>query len=261
MSWLARILRAKRDAVTELAARRLPNAPSRREVRLRRARGEPLRLIAEIKRRSPSAGRLSTKLGVAERAQAYERAGASMVSVLVDAGFFDGAYEHLAEARRGTLLPILCKEFVLDEIQLRAARAYGADAVLIIVRTAPPGSLRSLIDSARALDLEPLVEVATASEAEAALEAGADLVGVNARDLDTLEVDLERARRVLEALPKHVVRVHLSGIGSPDAVDAVARSGVDAALVGEVLMREDDPEPLLRSLRSACGGAQGAGAR
>ncbi len=249
---LERILSVKRDEVAALRERRLPSPPSElRRVQLSRPAGEPLRLIAEIKRRSPSAGALSTRLGVPERAAAYERAGARMLSVLADRQFFDGAWEHLAEARAACELPILCKEFVIEEAQLDAARAFGADAVLVIVRCLPPGKLAPMIAAARARQLVPLVEVVTEDEAARALDAGADLVGVNARDLDTLEMDGERAARVLATLPAAVTRVHLSGIAAPADVTRVAASPADAALVGETLMRQDDPEPLLRELVAA----------
>ena len=140
---------------------------------------------------------------------------------------------------------------MIEEAQLDAARAFGADAVLVIVRCLPPGKLAPMIAAARARQLVPLVEVVTEDEAARALDAGADLVGVNARDLDTLEMDGERAARVLATLPAAVTRVHLSGIAAPADVTRVAASPADAALVGETLMRQDDPEPLLRELVAA----------
>jgi indole-3-glycerol phosphate synthase len=212
-----------------------------------------LRLIAEIKRRSPSAGPLNVKLAVGERARAYERAGATMVSVLCDESFFDGSFDHLAEARRACSLPLLCKEFVIDEVQLDAARSYGADAVLVIVRCLAPARVAPLVRAARERELEPFVEIASEDEAQIALDAGATLVGVNARDLDNLAMDGDRAARILGALPAEVVSVHLSGLRTPDAVAKVQRSPAHAALIGEALMREDDPEPLLRSFVSAAG--------
>lgn len=248
---LDEILAQKAKEVLALRKRSFPPGPEPRPLGLRRAPGEPLRLITEIKRRSPSAGALSTALGVAERAAAYERGGASMLSVLSDSRFFDGAFEHVAEARAATKLPILCKEFVLDEVQLDAARAFGADAVLLIVRILPPERLSSLVRAARERGLTPFVEVVNEAEARVALEAGATLVGVNARDLDTLAMDPARAARTLAGLPDGVTAVHLSGLATPEAVLDVARGFSDAALVGEALMREDDPEPLLRKLVAA----------
>ncbi len=250
---LERILATKKTEVERLRGQRLPEPPPRRALGLARGPGDPLRLIAEIKRRSPSAGALNVTLGVGARARAYERAGATMVSVLCDEQFFDGGFEHLAEARRACSLPLLAKEFVIDELQLDAARAYGADAVLIIVRCVDPARLGPLVRAARERELEPFVEIATDEEGRLALDAGATLVGVNARDLDNLAMDGERAARILSALPPAVVSIHLSGLKTPESVAAVRRSPAHAALIGEALMREDDPEPLLRSFVSAAG--------
>ena len=251
MSLLARILAAKAEEVRALRARKFAPGPARRPLGLRRAPGEALRLITEIKHRSPSAGPLSTKLGVAERARAYEASGASMLSVLCDAPFFDGAFEHLAEARAATSLPALCKEFVIDEVQLDAARSFGADAVLLIVRCLDARRVGELVRAARERELEPFVEITDEAEARIALDAGATLVGVNTRDLDTLAMDPERTARTLAVLPDAVVGVHLSGIRSPEAVSGVARSRAHAALVGEALMREDAPGPLLEMFVAA----------
>jgi indole-3-glycerol phosphate synthase len=254
MGILADILAQKRNELASLRARALPAPPARRPVALgRRANGGKLSLITEIKLRAPSAGKLSRALSVAARAQAYERAGAAMLSVLCDAHFFDGEYEHLAEARAATQLPLLCKEFVIDEAQLDAARAFGADAVLLIVRCVSPARTAELIAGANARDLVPFVEVANEEELQVALDGGATLIGVNARDLDTLVMDAERAARVLAAIPDHVVRVHLSGLAKPEDVLRIRQSGADAALVGTALMRADDPEPLLRTLAAAAG--------
>lgn len=251
---LAEILARKADEVLALRRRSFPPGPEPRPLGLRRGPGEPLRLVTEIKRRSPSAGTLSTKLSVAERAAAYERAGSSMLSVLADERFFDGSFEHIAQARAATRLPVLCKEFVIDEVQLDAARSAGADAVLLIVRILSPERLSTLMRAARERGLVPFVEVVDEVEAKVALEAGATLVGVNARDLDTLKMDPVRAARTLAGLPDGVLAVHLSGLGSAGAVLEVARGTADAALVGEALMREDDPEPLLRTLVASAGG-------
>ena len=254
MSLLGRILDAKRSEIAELRKRALELGPPPRPVSLRREPGAPLALLAEIKHRSPSAGALSTALTVAERAALYERAGAAMISVLCDAQFFDGAYEHITEARTVTSLPILCKEFVIDEAQLDQARAVGADAVLLIVRCLAPERVEVLVAAARERELEPLVEVVTEQESRAAVDAGATLIGVNARDLDTLEMDRVRAARVLAGLPGHVTSVHLSGLRSVEDVAGVAATPTDAALVGEALMKADDPEPLLRAMVGAARG-------
>ncbi len=211
----------------------------------------PLHLLTEIKLRSPSAGPLSRALSVAERAQCYEACGASLISVLCDEQFFDGSYAHLTEARQACSLPILCKEFVLDEVQLDRAVAFGADAVLLIVRCLTDEELQRLLRAATERSLTALVEVHTPSESERALRAGSRVVGVNARDLNTLEMDAERARRILDELPQEVTAVHLSGIKSPEDVRATRDGRADAALIGETLMRQDDPSELLSDLVAA----------
>ncbi|HEY8079460.1 MAG TPA: indole-3-glycerol phosphate synthase TrpC [Labilithrix sp.] len=215
-----------------------------------------LRLIAENKRKSPSAGVLSTALSPAERAIAYARGGASMVSVLCDGPFFDGAWEHVAEARRaldeaGLEVPVLAKEFVVGEGQLAWAARHGADAVLVIVRIVPAADVAPLVRRARALGMEPLVEIATEAELPIALDAGATLIGVNARDLDALAMDAGRAARVLAAIPEDRVALYLSGLKDEADVRRVAATRADGALVGEALMRLDDPRALLARLVAA----------
>jgi indole-3-glycerol phosphate synthase len=253
MSLLETILEQKRAELIALRQLALPRPPAPRSVELARPAGAPLRLIAEIKRRSPSAGPLSTELGVGARARAYERAGARLLSVLTDPTFFDGSFSHLAEARTACALPLLCKDFVIDELQLDAARVFGDSAVLLIVRCLAPARLAELVTAARQRQLEPLVEVTTQAEAELALSAGATLIGVNARDLDTLAIDPTRAASVLAELPGEVTAIHLSGLTTPEDVARVARSRADAALIGEALMRQDDPEPLLSAMVRAAG--------
>jgi indole-3-glycerol phosphate synthase len=262
---LADILSAKGADVAALKG--TTPAPSRRQpldvvAALRRGRGAPLRLIAEVKLRSPSAGPLSRALSPADRTLAYVQAGASMVSVLCDGHYFEGSWDHLALARacldaaadgRSTV-PLLAKEFVIDERQIDEARARGADAVLLIARLVSAERLAQLARAARAQGLEPLLEVVDERELEAALEAGARLVGVNARDLDTLQMDAARTARVLAAIPREVVAVHLSGLKTPADVALVAAQPTDAALMGEALMRQDDPRELLGAMVRAAAG-------
>jgi len=243
---LDRILQSKREELARLRARRLPTPGPLVPVDLKRRPGEPLKLIAEIKLRSPSAGVLSRSLSVAERARVYESAGATMVSVLCDEPFFDGSFDHLAEARASCALPLLCKDFVIDEVQLDSARAYGASAVLLIVRCLDDPTLGRLIAGARERGLLPVVEVTSEPEAVRALGAGADTIGVNARDLNTLAMAPERAAAVLESLPQDLTRAWFSGLRDPDALAGPAFAHADAALIGEGLMRQDDPGPLLR---------------
>ena len=263
MSVLADILASKRGEIAALRAR-----PRQRSVRtpldmagaLRRE-GGPLRLIAEVKLRSPSGGAFSRALGPDERALAYAEGGAAVVSVLCDGPFFDGSWDHLAAARArldaaGLAVPLLAKEFVLDERQIAEARDRGADAVLLIARILDAGRLRDLTQAARDEGLEPLLEVVDETELAAALAAGGRVVGVNARDLDSLAMDAARAARVLDAIPAGIVAVHLSGLRTPDDVAQVARGRADAALVGEALMRQDDPRETLGAMvRASLGGA------
>jgi indole-3-glycerol phosphate synthase len=259
MSLLADILAVKAAEVDALRARK--RAPSSREpldvVRaLRREHDGPMRLVAEVKLRSPSAGPLSRALAPGERALAYAEAGAAMVSVLCDAPFFDGAWEHLAAAR-GRLdraersVPLLAKEFVVDERQIEEARDRGADAVLLIARIVSRDRLVELARAAFGERIEPLVEVVDERELESASKAGARVIGVNARDLDTLQMDAARAARVLGVVPPSVVAVHLSGLRTAADVAQVARGTgrrLDAALVGEALMRDDDPRERLAAM-------------
>lgn len=260
MSVLAEILASKRGEILDARARpppaRSPRVPNDPLGTLARGAGEPLRLIAEVKFKSPSAGELSRALDAPSRARAYAKAGAKMVSILCDAPFFGGSFAHLAATRalfdaEGLTVPLLAKEFILDEVQLDLAAAHGADAALLIVRILEGRDLGRLIAASRDRGLEPLVEVVDEAELGAAIAAGARIIGVNARDLDTLAMDAARAARVLASIPRDRVAVHLSGIKSAEAVAAVGSGRADAALLGEALMRIDDPTPFLRELVAA----------
>jgi indole-3-glycerol phosphate synthase len=246
-------VRALRDALDVVQALQGPARSKRADPN----ENEPaLQLIAECKLRSPSAGPLSRALAPDARALAYAEAGAAMVSVLCDGPFFDGSWDHLGEARArldaaGRAVPLLAKEFVLDARQIEEARDRGGDAVLLIARIVDAAHLRDLARVAREEGIEPLVEVVDERELEAALAARARVIGVNARDLDSLAMDADRTARVLGAIPREVVAVHLSGLKTPEDVARVARSRADAALVGEALMREDDPREALRAMVAA----------
>jgi len=258
MSVLETILSSTREEIARLRARPRPRSdrsPLDVRSRLTRSAADPLRLIAEIKKRSPSAGPLSRALSVPDRARAYERAGAAMISVLVDGPHFDGSFDDLAAARTAVALPLLCKGFVLDEVQLDFAHAAGADAVLLIVRILDDASLGAPVAATRDRGMTPIVEAVDEGEVDRALAVGATVVGVNARDLDTLGMDAARAGRVVARIPTGVVSLFFSGVGSPDAVAKIAGAAggrrVDGALVGEALMRRDDPEPLLHEMVAA----------
>jgi indole-3-glycerol phosphate synthase len=258
MGLLDDILQQKAREVAMLVAQKAPARPADfaapRDVygALRRAKGGPLRLIAEIKFRSPSAGALSRALSAGARAQAYEAGGASMISVLTDARWFDGSLADLRAARERVRVPLLCKDFIVDPVQIDHAWAAGADAALVIVRCVPnvagDDALRRLVEGAQTRGVEPFVEVVDEMELERALRAGARVIGVNARDLDTLAMDADRTARVLASIPTDKVAVRLSGLKSREDAARIATSRADAALIGEALMRTDDPAPLLADL-------------
>jgi len=268
VSLLASILEAKGREVALLGA--LGPSEVRREpidavTALSRPRGAELHLVAEIKLRSPSAGPLSRAPTPPERALAYARAGASMISVLCDAPFFDGSWDHLEQARAaldaaGAAVPLLAKEFVIDERQIQVARRRGADAILLIARIVTRPRLLELAAHARSVGVEPFVEVVDDAELDSAVAAQARIIGVNARDLDTLAMDTASARRVLDRIPLGIVAVHLSGLREARHVAEMSASRADAALIGEALMRDDDPGPRLRAMVQAAKG-QGKEAR
>ena len=268
MSILAEIVKKKREEIAKLTEEGVPRSAVERSLGRRtidvpkilaRDVGAPLRLIAEIKFKSPSAGALSKKMTAAERAVAYVNAGASMVSVLCDSHFFDGSYDDLESARAALdethpEVPVLCKEFVLDAAQLDVARARGADAVLVIARILDHDELPALVDAAKSRGLEPLVEIANEDDLARALETSARLVGVNARDLDTLAIDSKTAAALVAEIPPDRVALHLSGVKTEANLTEVARGRADAALIGEILMREDDPTSLLARFADAAYG-------
>jgi indole-3-glycerol phosphate synthase len=216
-------------------------------------------VIAEFKRRSPSAGALREGADLAELVRAYARGGASALSVLTEQPNFAGSLDDLSAARRLCALPLLRKDFIVDEYQLFEARAAGADAVLLIVAALSETELALLHSAARALALDVLVEVHDRDELDRALAVGADLVGVNNRDLRDFSVDTDRTVQLRGAIPAGVVVVSESGIGSSSQVRELEREGIDAVLVGESLMRAHEPERALRALLGdAVAGGTGA---
>lgn len=226
-------------------------APRRAPRRLREALGRPgIGVIAEVKRRSPSAGTLRSDLDVAALAAAYEAGGASAISVLTEGPNFAGSLEDLEVARGACELPILRKDFVVDPYQLHEALAAGADAVLLIVAALAPDELAQLRETASALGLEVLVEVHDEAELETALSVGADLIGVNNRDLRDFSVDVQRTFALLERMPAGAIVVSESGIGAPEQLRELERAGVAAVLIGESLVRAEDPGAALQTLLS-----------
>lgn len=211
------------------------------------------RIIAELKRRSPSAGEISPHLArrVETFALAYRRGHAAAISVVTEREFFGGDPEWIARARRISGLPVLMKDFILEESQIDFAVSAGADAVLLIAALLDDATLFRLRTAAAARGLAALVETHSAGEIRRAAEAGAEIVGVNARDLRTMSVDLEATAALAAAIPQSAIRVAESGISSRAQVEALAAAGFGAFLVGETLLRADDPEETLRSLRGA----------
>lgn len=229
-------------------------APAGAERRLRAALSRPgIGVIAEFKRRSPSAGALRDGAELTEIARAYERGGADALSVLTEGPHFDGSLEDLRAARAACELPLLRKDFIVDPYQLYEARQAGADAALLIVAALTTADLRALHELARDLGLDVLIEVHDRAELRAALDVGADLIGINNRDLRDFSVDVERTFALLDAIPAGVRVVSESGIGEPHQLARLREAGVDGVLVGESLMRAPAPEAALRALRSSAG--------
>jgi indole-3-glycerol phosphate synthase len=235
---------------------RLKEAPQPRDL-MRALTEEPgVALIAEVKRASPSSGVLRESLDAGATALAYEGAGAAAVSVLTEPDFFKGSIGDLEAARaRLTRAPLLRKDFVLDGYQLVEARASGADAALLIVRLLEGSALRRFVGAARMLGLAALVEVRDEREVDIALAAGAILIGINNRDLGTLDVDLATTERVMKHVPPEVVLVSESGVRTPDDVRRLRDLGVRGVLVGTALSKAEDPLALARALAAAGRGA------
>lgn len=212
------------------------------------AGGLPISLIAELKRRSPSKGQLARGIDPGEVAAAYERGGAACLSVLTDEPHFGGSAADLRAARAAVAVPILRKDFTVALADVYDARIMGADAVLLIVAVLDDGELAKFHELARFLGMAALVEVHDERELDRAVAVGADLIGVNQRDLHSFSVDRERAVRVASHIPPGVVKVAESGIESPDDVVELAAAGFDAVLVGERLIRADDRCAAARAL-------------
>jgi indole-3-glycerol phosphate synthase len=206
-------------------------------------------VIAEHKRRSPSAGEIRAGATVADVVLAYERGGAAAISILTEGKHFGGSLDDLREARATSALPILRKDFIVDAYQLYESAAAGADAILLIVAALDSRTLAELHREARTLDLDVLVEVHDEDELQCALEVlDADVIGINNRDLGDFSVDVERTFELLSDIPAGKTVVSESGFHAREQLDALERVGVDAVLIGESLMRAADPEAALRAL-------------
>lgn len=251
---LDQILAATRRRLPELErragavmnqARDTPPAPSLREA----LAGPGLSVVAEVKRRSPSGGDLAPDLDPTAQAVSYARGGAAAISVLTEPEFFSGSPGDLMSVVATTGLPVLRKDFILSSVQIWASKAWGAAAVLLIVAALDDTDLRGLLDTTAEAGLAALVEVHTPDEARRAVAAGAELVGVNNRDLNDLTVDLATAETLAPVLAEVDVKVAESGIFTVADATRMAEAGYDAVLVGEALVKADDPEGLVRELR------------
>lgn len=253
---LEEIIAHKRSEVADRIARRPPDqvakeadaAPPVRDFRAALS-GPDLAFIAEIKAASPSSGVIRREVDPVTVARSYERGGAHALSVLVDSRYFHGSLEQLSAVTRATTLPVLCKEFIIDTYQIEEAKAAGAAAVLLITAILSPMHLKAYLTHARRRGLAAVVEVHTAAEVSVALDAGADIVGINNRNLTTLTVDPTTTVRLRPLIPPGIIVVSESGFARRAQVDEVRRLGVDAVLVGTSLMASADPEAKLRELR------------
>jgi indole-3-glycerol phosphate synthase len=211
-------------------------------------RGASVGVIAEVKRRSPSKGWIKAGLSAVDQALAYESGGAVAISVLTEPAHFGGSNDDLTAVRRGVRIPALKKDFHVEPIQLLEAKALGASAALLIVRALSPEGLSAMMDQARALQLEVLVEVRDEDELQRALDVGATIIGINNRNLETLVIDPATAERMLELVPSAVIAIAESGVSIRADVERVAFCGADAVLVGSVISAADNPILAVRGL-------------
>ena len=237
------------EDVDALMDRARAQGPARDLAAALRAPG--LSVIAEIKRRSPSAGDIDTSLDPVEQAVAYSSGGAAAISVLTEPHFFGGSLDDLAAVAAAVDVPVLRKDFTRNAAQIWEARAFGADAVLLIVAALDDASLASLVQVADEVGVTAIVEAHDVEEVGRALDAGATVVGVNNRDLTTFITDLSVAERAASALPADVVRIGESGVSSPEGAARMRNAGYDAILVGEALVRHPDPSAFVEQLRNA----------
>jgi len=240
---------ALRKAKTPLrdVEERLDRAPRLKDFRLA-LRTPGVSIIAEIKRRSPSRGDILPDVDAVELAAIYEQAGARAISVLVDEKYFGGSLDDLSKVANHTKLPCLCKEFIIDPYQIYEARTAGADAILLIVRILTDDELKSFLREAAKLDMAVLVETHSEEEIQRALRAGAHIIGINNRDLDTLEVDIQTTMRLKNRVPGGNILVSESGIKTRREVRLLDDCGVDAILIGDSLLTSKNIREKLESL-------------
>ena len=210
--------------------------------------GTPTRLIAEVKQASPSRGVLRPDFNPVELAKEYALGGAAAISVLTEVNYFGGSIDHLAAIRKAVSLPLLRKDFIFSPYQVYESRAYGADALLLIVAILEQEQLEGLLSLSHSLGLKCLVEVHNEDEVDRALRSGAKIIGINNRDLTTFDVDINTTRRLRPLLPREQIVVSESGIGSRRDVKKLKEWGVNAVLIGEALVTADDIQTKMREL-------------
>ncbi len=211
-------------------------------------RGDHVKIVAEVKRSSPSRGAINTELEVAKQVAAYEAGGAAAISVLTEPARFGGSNEDLFRARAAVRIPLLRKDFHVETIQILEAKSLGASAALVIVRAVPPARLKELMSAGIDAGIEILVEVRDENELDLALSLGAVLIGVNNRNLETLEIDPETSLRLLPLIPRDVVAIAESGVRSVKDIERLSGAGANAVLVGTELSASRNPEAAVRAL-------------
>jgi indole-3-glycerol phosphate synthase len=241
--------REARVGMAEVKAAAEAAAPPRDVMAALRAPG--IAVIAEVKRASPSRGQLAPIADPAELARAYQNGGARVISVLTEGRRFNGSLADLDAVRGAVTIPVLRKDFIVGPYQIHEARAHGADMVLLIVAALAQPALVSMLDRTESLGMTALVEVHTEEEADRALQAGASVIGVNARDLKTLDVDRDCFGRIAPGLPSNIIRVAESGVRGPADLLGYAGAGADAVLVGEGLVTSGDPRTAVSDLVTA----------
>jgi indole-3-glycerol phosphate synthase len=239
----ARLLDARGDDLAADAEETLPGPSLERALR-----GDAVALLAEVKRRSPSKGAIAESLSAVDQAQAYREGGAAAVSILTEPAHFGGSADDLVAVRSAVGIPALKKDFHVAPIQLVEARALGASAALVIVRAVAPARLEELMQTGRSLGLELLVEVRDEEELDRALAAGATMIGVNNRDLESLEIDATTALRLIPRIPGGLIAIAESGIATRADVERYAACGANAVLVGSALSSAGDPAASARAL-------------
>jgi indole-3-glycerol phosphate synthase len=244
-------VRMEREPANSVVRRAAPRVPRGDLFRARLSDPRQINIIGECKRRSPSRGVLRHDYDPATIAAGYERAGAVAISVLTEPAFFDGSLADLEAVRAAVDCPVLRKDFVVDEYQLLEARASGADAVLLIVSALDHDELAQLHRSAAAMGLAPLVEVHDVEELDRAIEAGAEIIGVNNRNLRTLEIDLQASEEIARRMPANAVGISESGLRTRDDLARMAALGYRAFLIGESFMTASNPGAALQKLLGA----------